>query len=203
VRRLATAAALPPLERHLAWKRMLAPEVRAAVLRARGADPSVAFRARWNETAGADALARVLDLDIGTYLADELLVKADRASMAHSLEVRVPFLDNALAAFALVLPSRLKVRGLAKKRLLRKALAPILPAEILNAPKQGFTLPAAEWLRGPLVPYARDVLAVDRGILDVAATTQLLDDHVARRGDNWKQLWTLLSFCVWFDRYAL
>jgi asparagine synthase (glutamine-hydrolysing) len=202
VRRLAAAAALPPLERHLAWKRMLAPDVRAAVLRTRGADPAVLFRARWSETAGADELARVLDLDLGTYLADELLVKADRASMAHSLEVRVPFLDNALAAFALALPSRLKVRGLAKKRLLRKALAPILPAEILAAPKQGFTLPAAEWLRGPLASYARDVLAVDRGLLDVAASSRLLDDHVARRRDNWRELWTLLSFCVWFDRYG-
>jgi asparagine synthase (glutamine-hydrolysing) len=181
---------------------MLAPDVRAAVLRTHGADPAAAFRARWNETIGADALARVLDLDLGTYLADELLVKADRASMAHSLEVRVPFLDNDLAAFALRLPSRLKVRGLAKKRLLRKALAPILPAEILAAPKQGFTLPAAEWLRGPLAAYARDVLAVDRGILDVAASTRLLDEHLARRRDNWRELWTLLSFCVWFDRYA-
>jgi asparagine synthase (glutamine-hydrolysing) len=202
VQRLAGAAALPAFERHLAWKRMLAPDVRADVLRRRGADPAVRFRARWDETAGTDDLARVLDLDVGTYLVDELLVKADRASMAHSLEVRVPFLDNVVAGFALALPSRLKVRGLAKKRLLRKALAPLLPAEILAAPKHGLTLPAAEWLRGPLAPYAREVLAADRGLLDVAESTRLLDEHVAGRSDNWKQLWTLLSFCVWFDRYA-
>jgi asparagine synthase (glutamine-hydrolysing) len=78
----------------------------------------------------------------------------------------------------------------------------VLPAEILAAPKHGFTLPAAEWLRGPLAPFAREVLAVDRGIVDVAACGRLLDEHVAGRRDNWKQLWTLLSFCVWFDRYA-
>ena len=202
VQRLAGAAALPALERHLAWKRMFDAGARAALLRVHGSDPAAHFRARWSETNGADDLARVLDLDLGTYLADELLVKADRASMAHSLEVRVPFLDNLVAGFAPTLPSRLKVRGLAKKRLLRKALAPLLPAEILAAPKHGFTLPAAEWLRGPLAPYAREVLAVDRGILDVAESTRLLDDHVALRSDNWKQLWTLLSFCVWFDRYA-
>ena len=201
-RRLARGAALPTLERHLAWKRMFGAEARAGLLRTHGADPSRRFRSRWDETRGADELARVLDLDLGTYLADELLVKADRASMAHSLEVRVPFLDNAVAAFALVLPSRLKVRGLAKKRLLRKALAPILPAEILDAPKHGFTLPAAEWLRGPLAPYAREVLAADRGLFDGAVVQRLLDDHVARRSDNWRELWTLLSFCVWFDRYA-
>jgi len=202
VRRLAGAAALPALERHLAWKRMFGVEARAGLLRVRGGDPSARFRSRWDETQGADELARVLDLDLGTYLADELLVKADRASMAHSLEVRVPFLDNELAAFALGLPSRLKVRGFAKKRLLRQALDPLLPAEILAAPKHGFTLPAAEWLRGPLAPFARDVLSGERGLFDGAVVRRLLDEHVAGRSDNWRELWTLLCFCVWFDRYA-
>jgi asparagine synthase (glutamine-hydrolysing) len=200
--RFAGAATLPVFERHLAWKRMFTPEARRGLLRPRGADPASHYRARWNETDGADELARVLDLDIGTYLADELLVKADRASMAHSLEVRVPFLDTVLSEFAFGLPSRLKVRGLAKKRLLRKALAPIVPAETLSAPKHGFTLPAAQWLRGPLEPYARELLANDRGLFDGAVVTRLLDDHVARRSDNWRQLWTLLSFAAWHDRYA-
>jgi len=144
----------------------------------------------------------VLDLDVGTYLADELLVKADRASMAHSLEVRVPFLDTVLSEFAFALPSRLKVRRLAKKRLLRKAFAPILPAEILSAPKHGFTLPAAQWLRGPLEPYARELLSSDRGLFDAAVVARLLDEHVAGKRNNWKQLWTLLSFAAWYDRYA-
>jgi asparagine synthase (glutamine-hydrolysing) len=202
VQRFAGAATLPVFERHLAWKRMFTPEARHGLLRLHGADPAALYRTRWEETNGADELARVLDLDVGTYLADELLVKADRASMAHSLEVRVPFLDTALSAFAFGLPSRLKVRGLAKKRLLRKALAPIVPAEILSAPKRGFTLPAAEWLRGPLAPYARELLANDRGLFNGATVTRLLDDHVAGRRDNWKQLWTLLSFAAWYDRYA-
>jgi asparagine synthase (glutamine-hydrolysing) len=202
LQRFAGAAALPVFERHLAWKRMFTPEARHGLLRSRGDDPSSLYRARWDETNGADELARVLDLDVGTYLADELLVKTDRASMAHSLEVRVPFLDTVLSEFAFGLPSRLKVRGLAKKRLLRKALAPIVPAEILSAPKHGFTLPAAEWLRGPLEPYARELLANDRGLFDGAVVTRLLDDHVAGRSDNWRQLWTLLSFAAWHDRYA-
>jgi asparagine synthase (glutamine-hydrolysing) len=202
LQRFGGAATLPVFERHLAWKRMFTPEARHGLLRAHGADPVELYRRRWSETNGSDDLTRVLDLDLGTYLVDELLVKADRASMAHSLEVRVPFLDTALSAFALGLPSRFKVLGLAKKRLLRKALAPILPAEILSAPKHGFTLPAAEWLRGPLEPYARELLANDRGLFDGSVVTRLLDDHVARRSDNWKQLWTLLSFAAWHDRYA-
>ncbi|HEX6788380.1 MAG TPA: asparagine synthase (glutamine-hydrolyzing) [Gaiellaceae bacterium] len=202
VQRFAGAAALPVFERHLAWKRMFTPEARHGLLRSHGADPSMLYRRRWDETNGADDLTRVLDLDVGTYLVDELLVKADRTSMAHSLEVRVPFLDTALSQFAFGLPSRLKVRGLAKKRLLRKALAPIVPAEILSAPKHGFTLPAAQWLRGPLEPYARELLASDRGLFDGAAVARVLDEHVAGRRDNWKQLWTLLSFAAWYDRYA-
>ncbi|HEX3227213.1 MAG TPA: asparagine synthase (glutamine-hydrolyzing) [Gaiellaceae bacterium] len=202
VQRFAGAATLPVFERHLAWKRMFTPEARHGLLRSRGADPTTHFRSRWDETNGSDDLARVLDLDVGTYLVDELLVKADRASMAHSLELRVPFLDTVLSEFAFALPSRLKVRGLAKKRLLRKALEPIVPAEILSARKQGLTLPAAQWLRGPLEPYARELLANDRGLFDGAAVTRLLDEHVAGRRENWKQLWTLLSFAAWYDRYA-
>ena len=202
VQRFAGAATLPAFERHLAWKRMFTPDARHGLLRSRGTDPVTRYRSRWDETNGADDLARVLDLDVGTYLADELLVKADRASMAHSLEVRVPFLDTVLSEFAFGLPSRLKVRGLAKKRLLRKALAPIVPAEILGARKQGLTLPAAQWLRGPLEPYARELLANDRGLFDTTFVNRLLDDHVAGRRDNWKQLWTLLSFAAWHDRYA-
>jgi asparagine synthase (glutamine-hydrolysing) len=172
----------------------------------RGQDPLARLRARWDESSHADDLARVLDLDLGTYLPDELLVKTDRASMAHSLEVRVPFLDRIVADFALALPSRHKVRGLSKKRLLREALAPVLPQEILDAPKHGFTLPAAEWLRGELEPYARELLSpaatAQQGVFRPEAVTRLLDDHVARRRDNWKQLWTLLSFAIWYDRYA-
>jgi asparagine synthase (glutamine-hydrolysing) len=202
IERFAGAATLPAFERHLVWKRMFTPEARHELLRSHGADPTAHFRARWDETNGAAPLTRVLDLDVGTYLADELLVKADRASMAHSLEVRVPFLDTALSEFAFSLPPRLKVRGLTKKRLLRKALAPIVPAEILSAPKHGFTLPAAQWLRGPLEPYARELLSNDRGLFDGAVVTRLLDEHVSGRKDNWKQLWTLLSFAAWHDRYA-
>ena len=96
------------------------------------------------------------DVDLGIYLVDDLLVKTDRSSMAHSLELRVPFLDQRVAEFALALPTPLKVRGFAKKRLLRQALAPLLPREIVRGRKQGFSIPLAAWLRGPLQPFARE-----------------------------------------------
>jgi asparagine synthase (glutamine-hydrolysing) len=131
-------------------------------------------------------------------------VKTDRASMAHSLEARVPYLDDIVAGFALALPARLKVRGLAKKRLLRKAVAPLLPRSIVHGKKRGFSIPAAAWLRGPLVPFAREVLSPEavrrQGYFRPEAVTRLLDDHVAGREDLSRQLWGLLTFALWCEQ---
>ncbi len=151
-KRFARAAALPPLERHHAWKEIFSAPQRESLLAAPadGWDPLDIYRSRYAETAGAEPLARLQDVDLGIYLVDDLLVKTDRASMAHSLELRVPFLDPAVAGLALALPTRHKVRGLAKKRLLRRALAPLLPREVVRGRKQGFSIPLAAWLRGPL-----------------------------------------------------
>ena len=104
-------------------------------------DPLDVYRARYAETEGADELARLQDVDIGIYLADDLLVKTDRASMAHSLEARVPFCDQVVAELALALPRPMKVRGLSKKRLLRQAVATLLPREIVRAPQAGLLDP--------------------------------------------------------------
>jgi asparagine synthase (glutamine-hydrolysing) len=204
-KRFARGARLPALERHHAWKEIFSPEARAELLRGRDGhrrDPLEVYRARYAETEGAEPLARLQDVDVGIYLVDDLLVKTDRASMAHSLEARVPFLDPAVTDLALALPTRHKVRGLSKKRLLRRAVAPLLPAEILRAPKQGFSIPAAAWLRGELEPFAREVLATDHGILDRAAVQRVLDRHVSRREDLSRQLWGLLTFTLWWERYA-
>ena len=163
-KRFARAAHLPPLERHHGWKEIFSPEARAALLDGRrgAVDPLDVYRARYAETEGADELARLQDVDIGIYLADDLLVKTDRASMAHSLEARVPFCDPVVAELALALPRRMKVRGLSKKRLLRNAVSTLLPRAIVRGRKQGFSIPAAAWLRGDLEPFARDVLSPER-----------------------------------------
>src|SRR6185437_12437006 len=115
-KRFVRAAHLPPLERHHGWKEIFSPDVRAELTGRQSAfDPVDIYRARYAETAGADPLARLQDVDFGIYLVDDLLVKTDRASMAHSLEARVPFLDSVVTNFAFGLPARHKVRGLAKK----------------------------------------------------------------------------------------
>jgi asparagine synthase (glutamine-hydrolysing) len=206
-KRFVRAATLPPLERHHAWKEIHSAERRRALMGADpGWDPVDLYRERYAETCGAQRLARMQDVDLGIYLVDDLLVKTDRTSMAHSLELRVPLLDQRVADFALALPDRLKVRGFAKKRLLRRALAPLLPREIVHGRKQGFSIPLAAWLRGPLEPFARDVLSpetLDRqGCLDAAAVTPLLDAHCSGREDLSRQLWGLMAFTLWFDRYA-
>jgi asparagine synthase (glutamine-hydrolysing) len=207
-KRFARAAAnADPLERHHAWKEIHPAQRRRALMGADpGWDPVDLYRERYAETRGAQRLARMQDVDLGIYLVDDLLVKTDRASMAHSLELRVPLLDQRVADFALAMPDRLKVRGFAKKRLLRRALAPLLPREIVHGRKQGFSIPLAAWLRGPLEPFARDVLSpqtLDRqGCLDAAAVTPLLDAHCSGREDLSRQLWGLMAFTLWFDRYA-
>ena len=113
-------------------------------------------------------------------------MKTDRASMAHSLEARVPFLDPVVAELALALPTLQKVRGFAKKRLLRKAVAPLLPREILRGRKRGFSIPAAAWLRGDLsrsrATCCPPTHVRRQGFFRPEAVTGLLDGHVARQG---------------------
>jgi asparagine synthase (glutamine-hydrolysing) len=206
-KRFVRAAHLPPLERHHGWKEIFSPELRAELRGSRsGFDPVDVLRARYAETAGADRLARLQDVDFGVYLVDDLLVKTDRASMAHSLEARVPFLDSVVTNFAFALSAKHKVRGLAKKVLLRKAAEPLLPHEVVHGRKRGFSIPAAAWLRGELEPFARATLSPatlrSQGFFEPAAVTRVLDEHVAGAQDWSRQLWGLLAFTLWYERHV-
>jgi asparagine synthase (glutamine-hydrolysing) len=206
-KRFVRGAGLPPLERHYAWKEIFSPDLRAELTGRRLAfDPVDLMRARFEETEGAEVLTRLQDVDLGTYLVDDLLVKTDRASMAHSLEARVPYLDPVVSGLALALPTRLKVRGLRKKVLLRKAAAPLLPRRIVYGRKRGFSIPAAAWLRGELEPFARDVLAPDtlrrQGFFRPELVARLIDRHVAGKEDLSRQLWGLLAFTLWHEHHV-
>jgi asparagine synthase (glutamine-hydrolysing) len=201
LKRFARAAHLPPLERHHGWKEIFSADARAELRGARSPfDPVSLLRARFDETEGAALLARLQDVDLGTYLVDDLLVKTDRASMAWSLEARVPFLDSVVTGFALALPTKHKVHLLRKKVLLRKAAAPLLPERIVRGRKRGFSIPAAAWLRGELQPFAREVLSTEHGFFDRAVVTRYLDEHAAGKEDWSRQLWGLLSFTLWYER---
>src|SRR5215218_8575077 len=170
------------------------------------ADPLHLYRARYAETVAAAPLARLQDVDLGLYLADDLLVKTDRMSMAHSIEARVPFLDPVVADLALALPSRHKVLGASTKRLLRRAVAPLVPREVARGPKRGFSIPAAAWLRGPLLPFAREVLSADAlragGVFEPRTVARVLERHASGREDLSRQLWGLMAFTLWLRRSA-
>ena len=206
-KRFTAAANLPPLERHRGWKEIFSPDARAELRGVRSDfDPLAGDRARFAESEGHDLLTRLQQIDLGGYLADDLLVKTDRASMAWSLETRVPFLDTALTSFAFSLPARLKVRGFDKKRLLRKAVEPLLPREVVHGAKRGFSIPAAAWLRGELEPFARETLSAQtlrrQGYLQPAAVEALIDRHVSGHADLSRQLWGLMMFTLWHEHHV-
>ena len=206
-KRFTRAAHLPPLERHHGWKEIFAPDARAELTGTRSAfDPLAAYRERFAGTEGHELLTRLQDVDFGLYLVDDLLTKTDRASMAWSLEARVPFMDTVVANFAFSLPAKHKVRGLSKKRLLRRAVEPLLPSEVVHGRKRGFSIPAAAWLRGELEPFARETLSPGtlrrQGFFRPEAVGRLLDDHVSGREDFSRQLWSLLAFTLWHEHHV-
>jgi asparagine synthase (glutamine-hydrolysing) len=157
-----------------------------------------AFRAARPE---ADRMSLVAWLTFRTYLADGVLAKVDRASMAHGLEVRAPLLDPELIELAFRLPAAWKARGFQTKRVLRRALAARLPRETVRRGKKGFGIPVARWLKGPLQGWMRSVLApgplAQGGVLDPVWVGRLMDEHTAGRADHRKPLWSALVFELW------
>src|SRR5947208_4860047 len=151
-------------------------------------------------------LAEMMYLDFRMYLEDNLLVKIDRASMACSLELRTPYLDHRLVEFAAGLPASLKVRGLNLKYILKKAVTPWLPHAIVHRQKRGFCVPIADWMGAGLRGLVGRHLGAEKlksdGLFNVAFVRQLLEEHWAGRADHRKSLWALLSFQLWYDRWA-
>jgi asparagine synthase (glutamine-hydrolysing) len=145
-----------------------------------------------------DPLSLVQYLDMKTYLVGDILTKVDRASMAHALEVREPLLDHELMGWVSGLPTDLKLRGTEGKFLFKKALEPYLPQEVLYRKKMGFSVPLAEWFRGPLKDKVRHAVLGERllgtGMFNRDYLIELLDHHQSGRRDYSVALWTLLMF---------
>jgi asparagine synthase (glutamine-hydrolysing) len=157
----------------------------------------------WRATAGATTLDRLLSINMQTYLLDDLLVKMDRTSMAHGLEVRSPFLDTALIEFAARLPPSLKARGLSLKRVLKRAVSDLLPAEILERPKRGFGVPLDRWFRQDLERYTDSMLGPSarlRAHLRAEPLDELLAEHRAGHSAHGHALWTLLTLEVFLRK---
>jgi asparagine synthase (glutamine-hydrolysing) len=154
----------------------------------------------------ADLLQKMTYLELKNRLAELLLMRVDKMTMANSVEARVPFLDHELVQFALALPPEMKVRGGSGKYLLRKAVSGLLPPEIVNRPKQGFSAPVSEWFQGDLGRRAqreiRDSSLAERGLLDYEAIDDLWAAHRAGRGDWAFQLWNVYNVSVWHDLWV-
>jgi asparagine synthase (glutamine-hydrolysing) len=147
-----------------------------------------------------DPVARMQHIDLFTWLRGDILVKADKMTMANSLELRVPFLDPEVFAVASRLPVDQKITRTTTKYALRKALEPIVPAHVLNRPKLGFPVPIRHWLRaGELLDWAHTMLATSGAdeLIDIAAVRRMLDEHLAGASDHSRRLWTALVFMLW------
>lgn len=176
-----------------------------AAERLRRHDPFACYREIDRRFGHLDALQAMLYADSAVLLPDRYLEKVDRATMAHGIESRVLFLDDDLSAYAMALPSSLKVRRGQKKWILRQALRGTVADRILDARKMGFSVPVSHWLRGPLHRYLRDTLrdtaASAPDLLDPAALERCIDEHVSGRHDNGKLLYKLLNFGLWRRKY--
>jgi asparagine synthase (glutamine-hydrolysing) len=153
-----------------------------------------------------EKLDRELYVDLKTYLADDILVKVDRMSMANSLEARVPYLDHPVVEFSFSIPADLKMKNYRRKYVLKKSMEGVLPAEILTKKKQGFSIPIKNWLKSELSPMLRDVL--DRGTIEREGLfrwehmERLIGDHMSGTANNSHKLWALMVFQMWKRTYG-
>ncbi|MHC4476794.1 MAG: asparagine synthase (glutamine-hydrolyzing) [Planctomycetota bacterium] len=163
------------------------------------------FVPRYLNSNRLNGLNRSMFLDIKTYLVDNILVKVDRMSMARSLEVRVPFLDHRVVEFALSVPPDLKIKRFKTKYLLKKMARRFLPENIVNRPKQGFSIPIKNWLKGPVKPMMTDLLSHDRltreGILNPDYVNTLMKEHIQNKENHSHRLWSLMLYQLWKERF--
>ena len=168
-----------------------------------GREPPTLVTGNRPDLRGLDGVQQMMALDALTYMADDILVKVDRASMGVSLESRVPFLDHRVVEFAWRLPQSLKLRNGQGKWLLRQVLYQYVPRQLIERPKQGFAVPIDAWLRGPLRDWAESLLDESRlrqeGIFQPAAVRQKWNEHLSGKR-NWQHwLWDVLMYQAWAE----
>jgi asparagine synthase (glutamine-hydrolysing) len=206
-KRFVTGAYLPPAAGHLWWKTVFGEDAKAR-LYADDFDPAEVrptqrlYDACYAEGDGGE-IDRLQYIDGQVYLPADILVKADRMSMAHSLEARVPFLDRRFVELSRRLPMRMRLRGLTSKHVLRSAMRDRLPPAITQGRKRGFSAPMPAWLAGELRGYTADMLSPERlrrqGLFREATVRRYLDEHATRRVDHSRPILTLLVFSVWYE----
>jgi asparagine synthase (glutamine-hydrolysing) len=209
-KRFVRSARYDPVTRHHSWFGSFTPEEQTSiltkdVLEQTEGDVYAGARAMF---AGCDALDQIEQmqyLDVNFYMAEDILSKVDRASMAVSLETRAPFLDPRIGEFAASLPLNYKLRGSKGKFILKRSLEGLIPPSVLTRSKKGFGIPIAGWLKGSLNSLMHDLLAPERlkdqGLFDSGQVQKLIKEHEQGIASNHKQLWTLLVFQLWYDNF--
>lgn len=205
-KRFVAGASNDAVDAHFSWKAIFDESAKQALYREpRAVGPTV--RLYHEAVAGIDPqdlLARLLMIDTRLGLEGDMLVKADRMSMATSLEGRVPLLDHPLVEMVAAIPSRFKMKGMKTKVLLRAAMADVLPKDTTQGPKQGFNVPIPSWLTGPLREMVHDTLSPSRiaatGIFRPEPIQELIRAHESLERDHSRDIWTLLMFQSWYDR---
>jgi asparagine synthase (glutamine-hydrolysing) len=208
-RRFISGRGVPVASRHHRWLGAFVPQEKRSLfvpeLVQEGIDTYEVAYEHQRQCDARETMNQLLYLDQKLYLEGDILTKVDRASMAASLEVRVPFLNASLVEHVAEIPHELKLRGLTTKFVLKKAMAGLLPSEIVNRRKKGFNVPVGYWIEGSLRELVRDQLAPDKlkreGFFEPAYVEKLLREHAEGVRDHRKLLWTLLVFELWQEKY--
>jgi asparagine synthase (glutamine-hydrolysing) len=190
------------------WFPLFNPDMRAALLTEdfkamlNGNSAAQVFADYLTHTDATDPLSRMLYLDTSLWLPDDLLARGDKTSMAASIEARVPLLDHKVVEFAARLPPHLKVKGLARKYLLKKVARAWLPPEIIRRRKRGFPVPLSVWFRQEARSFVRDVLSPSavrrRGLFDPRCVQTLIDRNERGEADCGPWLWALVNVELWY-----
>ena len=212
LRRLAAGLPLEPAQRYARYvsifdrthkRDLYSPEFAAQVA---GFEAAEEIDAAWEAASGSHVIDRMLEVDATTYLPGDLIAKIDIATMAYALEARSPLLDHELMAFAARIPAELKVNGRQKKWILREALRGWLPDDVLDRPKQGFSVPVGDWFRGDLRAHVREVLldpgALDRGYFQPDAVRAIVDRQASGFDSDSKRVWALFMLEQWHRAFA-
>ena len=208
-KRFIAGRGVPVASRHHRWLGSFTPQEKAELfvpeLRQTEMDTYDVAYAHQRRCDAHETMNQILYMDQKLYLEGDILTKVDRASMASSLEVRVPFLNHRLAEYLAEVPHELKLRRFQTKFLLKKAMEGVLPKEILARPKKGFNVPVAYWLNDTLEELVRDQLSEEKirreGFFDAGYVQKLLKEHAEGTRDHRKLLWTLLVFELWHEKY--
>jgi asparagine synthase (glutamine-hydrolysing) len=210
IRRFAQGLALPADLGHARWRVYQDEAAKAALYQ--GDLRPYASGAAWrsittlfDEARDLDAINRLLYVDLKSFLVDDIMVKVDRMTMAVSLESRAPLLDHRLAEFLFSLPGDVKLRRGVGKAILKDVVRPRLPAEVIDRPKEGFSIPMKNWLRGPLAGMARELLSpasIGRlGMFDQKTVDRLLAGHLSGREDHAHRIWPLMHLVLWAEAW--